>query len=85
MWLGTTTASRVSNRAFCYQYGGDSRSAPQANAGASIWRCLALKKLTNVELLNDNWRAEPHAAQRCVKHIEVDADDHSDDDPQNGQ
>ena len=72
-------------RVFCYQYGGDSRSGPQPNARAGIWRCLSLKKLTSVELLNDDWRTEPHAPQRCVKHVEVDADDHADDAPQNGQ
>jgi hypothetical protein len=72
-------------RAFCYQYGGESRSAPQPNASRGIWRCIALEKLRNVELLDAPWETEPHARQRCVRHVEVDADDHPDRDPQNGQ
>jgi hypothetical protein len=31
------------------------------------------------------WRTEPHAPQRCVEHVEVDADDYPGGDPQNGQ
>lgn len=72
-------------RLFCYPYGGESRSGPQPKAGAGVWRCLSLKKLTNVELLEGSWRTEPHAPQRCVEHIEIDAEDHPGRNPQNGQ
>ena len=72
-------------RAFCYQYGGESWSAPQPITSHGIWRCIALEKLRNVELLDGPWQTEPHARQRCVSHIEVDADDHPDGHPQNGQ
>ena len=72
------------HRAFCYQYGGDSGSEPQPRAGIGIWRCMALEKLRSVELLDEPWQTEPHARQRCVKHVEVDAEDHPDRDPQNG-
>jgi hypothetical protein len=71
-------------RAFCYQYGGQSRSAPRPQAGG-IWRCIALEKLNSVELLDGPWQTEPHARQRCVKLVEIDAEDHPDRDPQNGQ
>ena len=72
-------------RVFGYQYGGESRSGPQPKGGAGIWRCLSLKKLTRVELLDGDWRTEPHARQRCVEHVEIDAEDHPEGDPQNGQ
>ena len=73
------------HRVFCYQYGGGSRSAPQPTASSGIWRCLSLKKLAQVELLDGAWRTEPHAPQRCVEHVEIDAENHPDRDPQNGQ
>jgi len=72
-------------RVFCYQYGGESRHGPQPNPARGIWRCIALAKLRSVEVLDGPWQTEPHAPQRCVKHIEVDADAHRDDEPQNGQ
>jgi hypothetical protein len=72
-------------RVFCYQYGGQSRHGPQPVAARGIWRCIALAKLRSVEMLDDPWQTEPHAPQRCVKHIEVDADAHRDEEPQNGQ
>jgi hypothetical protein len=72
-------------RVFCYQYGGETKSGQQPNGGDGIWRCLALRKLSSVELLDGPWRTEPHAPQRCVEHIEVDADDYPGGDPQNGQ
>jgi hypothetical protein len=72
-------------RVFCYQYGGETKSGPLPVRGEGIWRCLSLKKLLRVELLDSPWQTEPHAPQRCVKHIEVDADDYPGGDPQNGQ
>ena len=72
-------------RVFCYQYGGETKSGPLPTSGAGIWRCLALRKFSSVEMLDDPWRTEPHAPQRCVEHIELDADDYPGGDPQNGQ
>jgi len=72
-------------RVFCYQYAGETKSGPLLADGKSIWRCLSLKKLSKVELLDDPWQTEPHARQRCVDHVEVDADDYAGGDPQNGQ
>jgi hypothetical protein len=72
-------------RVFCYQYGGETKSGPLPAGGAGIWRCLVLKKLSMVELLDGRWRTAPHAPQRCVEHIEVDADDYRGGDPQYGQ
>src|SRR6266496_3802173 len=72
-------------RVFCYQYGGESTSGLHANSGVGWWRCIDLAKLRSVELLYGPWQTEPHARQRCVKHVEVDADDYPDGDPQHGQ
>ena len=71
-------------RVFCYQYGGETKSGPLPISGAGIWRCLALRKLSSVEVLDGPWHTEPHAPQRCVEHIELDADDYPGGDPQNG-
>ena len=62
-------------RVFCYQFGGETNSGPRPESGNGIWRCLSLKKLSCVQLLDSPWRTEPHAPQRCVENIEVDADD----------
>jgi hypothetical protein len=72
-------------RVFCYQYGGETKSGPLPASGGGIWRCLSLKKLLSVELLDSPWQTEPHAPQRCVEHVEVDSDDYPGGDPQNGQ
>ena len=72
-------------RVFCYQYGGETKSGPLPSSGEGIWRCLALRKLSMVEVLVGPWRTEPHAPQRCIEHIELDADDYPGGDPQNGQ
>jgi hypothetical protein len=72
-------------RVFCYQYGGESKSEPQPDGREGIWRCLSLKKLSRVELVDGPWQSEPHARQRCVENIEVDAESYPGGDPQNGQ
>ncbi len=71
-------------RVFCYQCGGESKSGLQPKSGVGSWRCLALEKFSSVELLDGPWQTEPHARQRCVENIEVEAEDHPDRDPQNG-
>jgi len=72
-------------RVFCYQFGGETNSGPRLESGKGIWRCLSLRKLSCVQLLDGPWRSEPHARQRCVESIEVDADDYPGGDPQKGQ
>jgi hypothetical protein len=72
-------------RVFCYQYGGETKSGPLQSSGEGIWRCLSLIKLSSVEVIDGPWRTEPHAPQRCVENIEVDADDYPGGDPQKGQ
>ena len=70
---------------FCSQFGGETKSGPRPDSGKGIWRCLSLKKLSEVKWLDDAWQTEPHARQRCVENVEVDADDYPGGDPQNGQ
>ena len=72
-------------RVFCYQYGGEIKSGPLPIGGEGIWRCLSLEETSGVELLDSLWQTEPHARQRCVEHIEVDAEDYPGGDPQYGQ
>ena len=81
--LGHNTLGQ--HRVFCYQYGGDSKSGLQPKRGVGSWRCIALDKLSHVELLDDPWRTEPHARQRCVEHVEFDAEHQPGGEPQNGQ
>jgi hypothetical protein len=75
-------------RALCYQYGGESGSGLQAPGSPANWRCIALEKLSQVELLEDAWRSAPNHSrpQTCVAVADVDAEDQSAAlDPQKGQ
>jgi hypothetical protein len=74
-------------RAFCYQCGGGSGSGLRLGPeGIGGWRCIAVDKLSQVELRVGAWRTEPRASrQHCVEHVDLDADAQSGDDPQKGQ
>ena len=82
--LGRNREGRL--RAFCYQYGGSSGSGLRMGPeGMSGWRCIAVDKLSHVELRTGVWRTEPRASrQSCVEEIDFDADAHPGDDPQKG-
>jgi hypothetical protein len=71
----------------CYQYGGSSHSGlPVTPGGVGGWRCLAVERLSQVELRTDAWHTEPRSLrQTCIDEIDFDADDQPGDDPQNGQ
>jgi len=71
----------------CYQFGGSSKSAVQlAPEGEGVWRCLAVEKLSQVELRSGAWRTAPrYGRQTCVDEVDFDADAQPGDDPQNGQ
>jgi hypothetical protein len=64
-------------RVLCYQYGGESGSGLQAAGSPANWRCIALEKLTKVELLEDAWQTAPNHSrpQTCVAEVDVDAED----------
>ena len=74
-------------RAFCYQFGGGSGSGLRLGPeGMGGWRCIAVDKLSQVELWAGDWRTKPRAGrQHCVEHVDFDTDAQSGDDPQKGQ
>ena len=72
---------------FCYQFGGSSNSVePLAPAGRGVWRCLAVEKLSQVELRTDAWHTEPRSPQQtCIDEVDFDTEAQLGDDPQKGQ
>ena len=74
-------------RVLCYQYGGKSVSGLQPQNASANWRCLALEKLSAVELLDDAWHTAPNHSQpqTCIERVEVDAEDYPPREPQTGQ
>jgi hypothetical protein len=73
--------------AFVYQFGGSSNSGlPMTAERVGVWRCLAVEKLSQVELRADAWHTEPRSRrQTCIDEIDFDADAQSGDKPQKGQ
>ena len=71
----------------CYQFGGSSNSAePLAPDGEGVWRCLAIEKLSHVELRAGTWHTGPRSKkQTCIDEVDFDADGQSGDNPQKGQ
>ena len=72
---------------FCYQFGGSSNSGMTMTPGrVGVWRCLAVERLSQVELHADAWHTEPRSPrQTCIDEIDFDADAQSGDNPQKGQ
>ena len=71
----------------CYQFGGGSNSAESlAPDGGGVWRCLAVDKLSQVELRMGAWHTEPRSKrQTCIDEIDFDTDAQFGGDPQKGQ
>ena len=57
-WLGRNHDGQI--RVLCYQYGGESGSGLQAAGSPENWRCIALEKLSRVELLEGEWHTAPN-------------------------
>jgi hypothetical protein len=74
-------------RVLCYQCGGESVSGLDPGEAPSNWRCLAVEKLSAVELLEDSWRTAPNHSrpQSCIVRVEMDVADYPERDPQKGQ
>jgi hypothetical protein len=83
--LGRNRERRL--RALCYQVGGSSGSGLRLGPeGIGGWRCIAVDKLSQVELKTGPWRTEPRSSQQnCVEKIDFDVDAQSGDNPQKGQ
>jgi hypothetical protein len=69
---------------FCYQFGGSSNSVePLAQEDRGVWRCLAVEKLSQVELRTGTWHTESRSPrQTCIDEIDFDADAQPEEDPQ---
>jgi hypothetical protein len=74
-------------RVLCYQYGGESESGLRAAGSPANWRCIALDKLSSVEVLSGAWRTAPNHSRpaSCIVYADVDAEDYPLRDPQQGQ
>jgi len=59
---------------------------PLAPDGEGVWRCLAVEKLSQVELRLGAWRTELRSKrQTCIDEVDFDVDVQPGDDPQKGQ
>jgi hypothetical protein len=64
-------------RALCYQYAGQSGSGLHAAGSPANWRCIAVEKLSRVELLEGPWHTAPNHSrpQTCIAEVDVDTED----------
>jgi hypothetical protein len=71
----------------CYQYGGESESGLAPPGSLANWRCVALDELSQVRWLRGPWHNAPNHSRsgHCIVDVDIDADDHPERDPQNGQ
>ena len=60
----------------CYQYGGGSASGLKNPGSPENWRCVAVDKLSNVQIMDGPWvSADRHSrVQTCIEHVELDAE-----------
>ena len=73
-------------RVLCYQYGGESETGLKPPGSPDNWRCIALDKLSNVEVLDGAWHTAPNHSRpaSCIVEADVDAEDYPERDPQQG-
>lgn len=73
--LGKNNAGQL--RVLCYQYGGGSRSGLARSGSPDNWRCIAVEKLSRVEMVDGSWHTGPNHSrhQTCVPDLDVDAED----------
>jgi hypothetical protein len=64
-------------RVLSYQYGGESETGLGPPGAKENWRCMALDKIREVELLDGLWHtAENHSRPaHCIERVEIDVDD----------
>jgi hypothetical protein len=74
-------------RVLCYQYGGESESGLEPPGSPANWRCIALEKLSGVDLLDGPWRTAPNHSRpaSCIVDADIDAEDYPERNPQKGQ
>jgi hypothetical protein len=73
-------------RALCYQFGGESESCLRPVGSPDNWRCVALDKLSSVELLDGARRTAPNHSRPASRVVDadVDAEHYPERDPQQG-
>ena len=73
-------------RVLCCQYGGERESGLKPPGSPENWRCIALDKLRNVELLDGAWQTAPNHSRpaSCIVQTDVDVEDYPERDPQQG-
>ena len=73
-------------RVLCYQFGGESESGLQSVGSPANWGCIAVEKLSAVELLEGSWRTAPNHSRpaSCIADADIDAEDYPERDPQKG-
>jgi len=78
---------KVSAGSFAISMGGASVSGLEPRGARSNWRCLAVDKLLQVELLQGSWHTAPNHSrpQTCITQVEMDVEDQPEDAPQKGQ
>jgi hypothetical protein len=66
------------------QFGGNSSSGlPVTPEGVGDWRCLAVEKLSQVRLREDEWRSEPRFRRHSrIDEVDFDVDAQPEEDPQ---
>jgi hypothetical protein len=58
-------------------------SSPLVPKDQGVWRCLAVEKLSQVELRTGTWHTESRSPrQTCIDEIDFDADAQPEEDPQ---
>jgi hypothetical protein len=66
-----------------YQFGGSSNSGLPVAPGVGDWRCLAVEKLSQVELSAEAWRTQQRSRrQTCIDEVDFDVDSQLEEDPQ---
>jgi len=78
---GESSAASTSS---AIRFGGSSNSVePLAPEDRGVWRCLAVEKLSQVELRSGKWHTEPRSPrQTCIDEIDFDTDAQPEEDPQ---
>jgi len=68
----------------CYQFGGRSNTVePLFSEGMGVWRCLAVERLSQVELHTGNWHTAPRSRQQtCIDDVDFEVEAQPEEDPQ---
>jgi hypothetical protein len=69
--------ARKRPRVLCYQFAGESVTGLEPPGSPDNWRCLAVEKLSGVELVEGAWYSAPNYSrpQTCMIAVDVDAED----------